>query len=71
MSNRVKFDLTGRVVIVTGVGRPGQIGHATALACARAGAGPDPQTRTAIIETTERRMGNGIFLGITLAPPLE
>jgi NAD(P)-dependent dehydrogenase (short-subunit alcohol dehydrogenase family) len=33
-----KFDMRGRVVIVTGVGRPGQIGHATALAFARAGA---------------------------------
>lgn len=38
MSSRVKFDLTGRTVIVTGVGRPGQIGHSTALACAQAGA---------------------------------
>lgn len=34
----VTFDYRGRVVIVTGVGRPGQIGHATALAFARAGA---------------------------------
>ena len=34
----VSFDYRGRVVIVTGVGRPGQIGHATALAFARAGA---------------------------------
>jgi len=34
----VSFDFRGRVVIVTGVGRPGQIGHATALAFARAGA---------------------------------
>ena len=32
------FDYHGKVVIVTGVGRPGQIGHATALAFARAGA---------------------------------
>lgn len=38
MSSRVRFDLKGRTVIVTGVGRPGQIGHATALACATAGA---------------------------------
>ena len=34
----VSFDYRGRVVIVTGVGRPGQIGHAVALAFARAGA---------------------------------
>ncbi len=34
----VSFDYRGKVVIVTGVGRPGQIGHATALAFARAGA---------------------------------
>ena len=34
----LSFDYRGRVVIVTGVGRPGQIGHATALAFARAGA---------------------------------
>ncbi len=34
----VSFDYRGRVIIVTGVGRPGQIGHATALAFARAGA---------------------------------
>lgn len=32
------FDYRGKVVIVTGVGRPGQIGHETALAFARAGA---------------------------------
>ena len=32
------FDYRGKAVIVTGVGRPGQIGHATALAFARAGA---------------------------------
>jgi NAD(P)-dependent dehydrogenase (short-subunit alcohol dehydrogenase family) len=32
------FDYRGKVVIVTGVGRPGQIGHAVALAFARAGA---------------------------------
>ncbi len=32
------FDYRGKVVIVTGVGRPGQIGHAMALAFARAGA---------------------------------
>jgi NAD(P)-dependent dehydrogenase (short-subunit alcohol dehydrogenase family) len=34
----LSFDYRGRVVIVTGVGRPGQIGEATALAFARAGA---------------------------------
>jgi NAD(P)-dependent dehydrogenase (short-subunit alcohol dehydrogenase family) len=34
----LSFDYRGRVVIVTGVGRPGQIGHATARAFARAGA---------------------------------
>ncbi len=34
----VTFDFRGRVIIVTGVGRPGQIGHATALAFAQAGA---------------------------------
>lgn len=39
MSSRVTFDLSGRSIIITGVGRPGQIGHATALACAQAGAG--------------------------------
>ncbi len=33
-----RFSVKGRVVIVTGVGRPGQIGHATALAFAKAGA---------------------------------
>jgi NAD(P)-dependent dehydrogenase (short-subunit alcohol dehydrogenase family) len=38
MSSSARFDLKGRTVIVTGVGRPGQIGHATALACAKAGA---------------------------------
>ncbi len=32
------FDFKGRVAIVTGVGRPGQIGHATAMAFGRAGA---------------------------------
>jgi NAD(P)-dependent dehydrogenase (short-subunit alcohol dehydrogenase family) len=32
------FDYRGKVVIVTGVGRPGQIGHEVALAFARAGA---------------------------------
>ena len=33
-----RFHVKGRAVIVTGVGRPGQIGHATALAFAQAGA---------------------------------
>ncbi len=32
------FDYRGKVVIVTGVGRPGQIGHAVAMAFARSGA---------------------------------
>jgi NAD(P)-dependent dehydrogenase (short-subunit alcohol dehydrogenase family) len=32
------FDFKGRVVIVTGVGRPGQIGHAAAMAFGQAGA---------------------------------
>ena len=32
------FDYRGKVVIVTGVGRPGQIGNAVAMAFARAGA---------------------------------
>ena len=34
----MNIDYRGKVVIVTGVGRPGQIGHATALAFGRAGA---------------------------------
>ena len=34
----MSIDYRGKVVIVTGVGRPGQIGHATALAFGRAGA---------------------------------
>lgn len=38
MSTAGPFSLQGRSVIITGVGRPGQIGHATALACAQAGA---------------------------------
>ena len=33
-----KFDFSGRVALVTGVGRAGQIGHAVALAFGRAGA---------------------------------
>lgn len=33
-----RFSLDGRAVVITGVGRPGQIGHATALAFAQAGA---------------------------------
>lgn len=33
-----RFDFTGRVVLVTGVGRAGQIGHAVALAFGQAGA---------------------------------
>ncbi len=33
-----KFDFTGKVVLVTGVGRAGQIGNAVALAFGRAGA---------------------------------
>jgi NAD(P)-dependent dehydrogenase (short-subunit alcohol dehydrogenase family) len=33
-----RFDFTGKVVLVTGVGRAGQIGHAVALAFGKAGA---------------------------------
>jgi NAD(P)-dependent dehydrogenase (short-subunit alcohol dehydrogenase family) len=36
--NAPSFDFSGKVVLVTGVGRSGQIGHAVALAFGRAGA---------------------------------
>ena len=35
----VTFDFHGKAVLITGVGRPGQIGHAVALAFGQAGAG--------------------------------
>jgi NAD(P)-dependent dehydrogenase (short-subunit alcohol dehydrogenase family) len=34
----VGADLTGKIALITGVGRPGQIGHAVAAACGAAGA---------------------------------